>query len=303
MKFRKTLASEWSLHLMLLPAFVLLLIYAYLPMIGALIAFQNFVPSGGLLQFFKQEWVGLDNFRMFFGLRDTWQVLSNTVSIALMKIAANIVVPLFLALLLNELASTAFKRATQTIVYIPYFLSWVILSGILVDILSPSDGIINKVITGLGGKPIFFLGSNKTIQGVFVASNVWKDAGYNLVIYLAALTSIEREQYEAAQVDGATYTQQMLFITLPNMLPIIILLSVLGMGNILNAGFDQVFNLYSPIVYKKADIIDTYVYRIGMDQLQYSLSAAMGLFKSVVSLVFISTSFYLAGKFANYKIF
>ena len=303
MKIKRTLGSEWPLHLMLLPAVALLAVYAYLPMVGALIAFQDFVPSGGLMQFFHQDWVGLDNFRLFFGLRDTWQVLENTVVIALMKIIANIVVPLFLALLLNELKSTFFKRATQTIVYIPYFLSWVILSGILVDILSPTDGIVNKVIAAFGKQPVFFLGSNSTIRGVFVMSNVWKDAGYNLVIYLAALTSIEREQYEAAEVDGANHTQQMTRITLPNMLPIIILLTVLGMGNILNAGFDQVFNLYSPIVYKNADIIDTFVYRIGFDQLQYSLSAAMGLFKSVVSLLFIASSFYLAGRFANYRIF
>lgn len=303
MRMIKTFKREWNLHVMLLPAVALLLVYAYLPMVGALIAFQDFVPSGGLLQFFKQDWVGLENFQLFFGLRDTWQVLMNTVSIALMKIIANIIVPLVLALLLNELKSTPFKRATQTILYIPYFLSWVILSGILVDILSPTDGIINKVIVALGGKPVFFLGSNSTIQGVFVASNVWKDVGYNLVIFLAALTSIEREQYEAAEVDGANFKQLMFHITLPNMLPIIILLTVLGMGNILNAGFDQVFNLYSPIVYQKSDIIDTFVYRIGIDQLQYSLSAAMGLFKSVVSLVFITVSFYLAGRFANYKIF
>lgn len=303
MKIKRTLGSEWPLHLMLLPAVALLAVYAYLPMVGALIAFQDFVPSGGLMQFFHQDWVGLDNFRLFFGLRDTWQVLENTVVIALMKIIANIVVPLFLALLLNELKSTFFKRATQTIVYIPYFLSWVILSGILVDILSPTDGIVNKVIAAFGKQPVFFLGSNSTIRGVFVMSNVWKDAGYNLVIYLAALTSIEREQYEAAEVDGANHTQQMTRITLPNMLPIIILLTVLGMGNILNAGFDQVFNLYSPIVYKNADIIDTFVYRIGFDQLQYSLSAAMGLFKSVVSLLFIASSFYLTGRFANYRIF
>lgn len=303
MKTKKILAREWPLHIMMLPALALLLVYAYLPMVGILIAFQNFVPSGGLMQFFKQEWVGLDNFKFFFGMRDTYQVLGNTIIIAILKIITGIAVPLVLALMLNEVKSILFKRATQTIVYIPYFLSWVILGGILIDLLSPSDGFLNKLVTAFGYEPVYFLGRNDTIQSVLVASNVWKEVGYNLVIYLAALTGIERTQYEAAEVDGAGHIKQMIFITLPNLLPMIILLTVLSMGNILNAGFDQIFNLYSPIVYQKSDIIDTFVYRIGIEQLQYSLSTAMGLFKSVVSLIFVTTSFYLAGKFANYKIF
>jgi len=303
MKFKKIMSSEWSLHMMMLPAVILLAVFSFLPMVGIVIAFQNFIPSGGLLQFFKQQWVGFENFRFVFGMRDTLQVLRNTVSIALLKIVAGILVPLILALLLNEVKNKYFKRATQTIVYIPFFLSWVILGGILIDILSPSDGILNKVIVALGHKPIFFLGSNDTIQGVLVASNVWKEAGYHLVIFLAALTAIDATQYEAAEVDGAGHLQKMIFITIPNLMPIIILLSVLSMGNILNAGFDQVFNLYSPIVYDKADIIDTFVYRIGLEQLQYSLSTAMNFFKSVVSLILISVSFYLAKRFANYRIF
>ncbi|HWT75362.1 MAG TPA: ABC transporter permease subunit [Mobilitalea sp.] len=300
---KKILKNEWPLHVMMLPALIILLVYSYLPMVGIVIAFQDFVPSGGLGQFFKSEWVGLDNFTYIFGMEDTYRVLANTVVIALMKIIAGIIVPLVLALMLNEVRSTFFKRTTQTIVYIPFFLSWVILGGILIDLLSPTDGFVNQIIMAFGHKPVYFLGDLHTIQGVLVASNIWKEVGYNMVIFLAALTGIDQSQYEAAKVDGAGHLKQLLYITLPNILPMIILLTVLSMGNILNAGFDQIFNLYSPVVYDKADIIDTFVYRIGMQQLQYSMATAMGVFKSLVSLVFVSASFYLAKKFANYQLF
>nr|WP_289767766.1 ABC transporter permease subunit [uncultured Acetatifactor sp.] len=295
--------SEWPLHVMLLPAIVLLIIFAYLPMVGIVISFQDFVPSGGMKGFFTSQWVGLDNFKYVFGMKDFRQVLVNTLVIAILKIAAGIAVPLVLALMLNKVKNRAFKKATQTIVYVPYFLSWVVLGGILVDILSPTGGIVNTLITALGHEPVYFLGDPNTIRGTLVVSEVWKGCGYNMVIFLAALTAIDQSQYEAAKVDGAGYFKQMLYITLPGILPQIVLVTVLGLGNILNAGFDQVFNLYSPIVYEKADIIDTYVYRLGMLNLQYSVSTAVGLFKSVISFILIALSFTLAKKFANYQIF
>lgn len=300
---RTIMKSEWPLHVMLLPAIILLAIFAYLPMVGIVMAFQDFVPSGGLKGFFTSEWVGLENFKYIFGMKDFWQVMINTLVIAVMKIVAGIFVPLVLALMLNEVGNRVFKKATQTIVYVPYFLSWVVLGGILVDILSPSGGIVNSVISALGHEPIYFLGDPNTIRGTLVASEVWKGCGYNMVIFLAALTAIDQSQYEAARVDGAGYFKQMLYITLPGILPQIVLVTVLGLGNILNAGFDQVFNLYSPIVYEKADILDTFVYRLGMLNLQYSVSTAVGLFKAVISFVLISISFTLAKKFANYQIF
>lgn len=300
---RTIMRSEWPLHVMLLPAIVLLIIFAYLPMVGIIIAFQDFVPSGGMKGFFTSEWVQLDNFKYIFGMKDFRQVLVNTLVIAILKIVAGIAVPLVLALMLNEVKNWAFKKATQTIVYVPYFLSWVVLGGILVDILSPTSGIVNTLITALGHEPVYFLGDPNTIRGTLVVSEVWKSCGYNMVIFLAALTAIDQSQYEAAKVDGAGYFKQMLYVTLPGILPQIVLVTVLGLGNILNAGFDQVFNLYSPIVYEKADIIDTYVYRLGMLNLQYSVSTAVGLFKSVISFILITLSFTLAKKFANYQIF
>lgn len=299
----KNLRTEWPLHLFLLPAVILLLIFSYFPMVGILIAFQDYVPSKGWDLFFKSEWVGLDNFRYIMSMPGFWTAMRNTLVIAIQKILVNIFVPLILALLLNEVKNTLFKKSVQTIVYIPYFFSWVILGGILMDILSPTNGIVNHALKALGLNTINFLGNPDTIRPVFIVSNIWKEVGYNTVIFLAALTSIDPALYEAASVDGAGYTKQMLHITLPSMLPMILLVTVLGMGNILNAGFDQVFNLYSPVVYDTADIIDTFVYRIGMNELQYSVSTAISLFKSVISIIMIASSFHLAKKYAGYKIF
>lgn len=299
----KNLRTEWPLHLFLLPAVILLLIFSYFPMVGILIAFQDYVPSKGWDIFFKSEWVGLDNFKYIMSMPGFWSAMRNTLTIAVQKIVVNIFVPLILALLLNEVKNALFKKSVQTLIYIPYFFSWVILGGILTDILSPVNGIVNQFLQILGFDKVNFLGNPNTIQPVFIVTNIWKEVGYNTVIFLAALTSIDPALYEAASVDGAGYTKQMLHITLPSLLPMILLVTVLGMGNILNAGFDQVFNLYSPVVYETADIIDTFVYRIGMDELQYSVSTAINLFKSVISIILISTSFHLAKKYAGYKIF
>lgn len=229
--------------------------------------------------------------------------MGNTVVIAIQKIVSNIFVPLVMALLLNEVGHRGFKKMVQTLIYIPYFFSWVILGGILADILSPVDGILNNIIQFFGGESVNFLGNPDTIQPVFVVTNIWKEVGYNTVIFLAAMTNIDPGLYEAAALDGAGRWKQTLHITIPSIMPMILLVSVLGMGNILNAGFDQVFNLYSPVVYETADIIDTFVYRIGMDELQYSVSTAIGLFKSVISFILIMSSFYLAKKYAGYRIF
>lgn len=297
------LKNEWEFHLMLLPAILLLLVFSYFPMVGIVIAFQDFVPSGGIGQFFASEWIGLENFEYIFGMSDFQSALINTLVIAVWKIVTLIVVPLLFALLLNEVKNRFFKKTVQTVIYAPYFLSWVILGGILIDILSPSSGFVNRIISSLGGTPIYFLGDNKYIRSVLIISNIWKEAGYNTVIFLAALTSIDQSSYEAAAIDGAGRWKQMLHITLPGILPMVMLVTILGLGNVLNAGFDQVLNLYSPITYEKADIIDTFVYRIGLRQLQYSVSTAIGLFRAVVSFILISVSFKLAIKYANYEIF
>ncbi|MBO9604555.1 MAG: sugar ABC transporter permease [Paenibacillaceae bacterium] len=285
---------------MMLPAFLLVLIYCYVPMVGVVIAFQRFLPGRGL---FGSKWIGWENFRYLLDMPDMMQVLWNTLSIATMKIVVGEIVPIVVALMLNEVRQIWFKRTVQTLIYFPYFLSWVILGGVLIDILSPSHGIVNQMLGWFGIEPIFFLGSNAWFPSTMVVSHVWKEFGFATVVYLAALTSINPSLYEAAVIDGANRWKQTLHITLPGMVPIILLMTTLSLGNVLNVGFDQIFNLYSPSVYQSGDIIDTLVFRIGLQNAQYGVATAVGLFKSVVSLLLISTAYAVSYRMANHRIF
>ena len=214
-----------------------------------------------------------------------------------------LLVPIVFALLLNEVRNRLFKRTVQTIVYLPYFLSWVVLGGIFIDMLSPSTGIVNQIIKALGGEEIFFLGDNRYFQGTLIATDIWKNFGYGAIVYLAAILGIDSNLYEAAQIDGANRWQQTWHVTLPGMKMIIVLMLVLSLGNVLNAGFDQVFNLYNVSVYESGDILDTFVYRLGLLNAQYGPATAVGLFKSLVSTLFISVSYFLAYKIGDYRIF
>lgn len=297
---RRTSTATLPLHLMLLPALILVFIYHYIPMAGIIMSFQDYVPVKGIR---GSEWVGWDNFSYVFSLPDTIEVFWNTLFIATMKIIAGTIVPISVALLLNELGNRIFKRSIQTLIYIPHFLSWIILGGILLDLLSPSEGMVNRVLMWIGLEPIFFLGDNNWFPFTLVISNEWKEFGFSTIVYLAALTGINPALYEAAVMDGAGHWKRMWHITLPGMLPIIILMATLSLGQILNAGFEQVFVLYSPQVYESGDIIDTMVYRMGLVSAQYSFATAVGLFKSVISLLLISISYWMAYRYANYRIF
>lgn len=294
------LMKEMPLHLMILPALVLLFIFAYIPMFGIIMGFEKYVPAKGIL---GSEWVGFGNYVYLMNLPDTFQILFNTVYIAFMKIVAGIIVPVVFALLINEVSKGYIKRTVQTVIYLPYFLSWIILSGIMIDILSPSQGIVNHVIASLGIEPIFFLGNAKWFPYIIVISDVWKNFGFGTIIYLASLTSIDPTYYEAAVIDGAGRWKQTVYVTLPGILPIVVLMTTLSLGNVLNAGFDQIFNLYSPSVYSTGDIIDTMIYRIGMKDAQFGVATAVGFFRSVVSFIFVVMSYKLAGKYAGYKVF
>lgn len=297
---RKKMSSEiLTYNLMLMPGLIMRIIFCVIPLFGAVIAFQNYVPAKGIL---GSEWVGLDNFKFMFQIPNSWQVLSNTVIIAVAKIITGIVVPVVFALLLNEARNGIFKRAVQTIVYLPHFLSWVILGGIFSTMFS-LDGIVNQIVMMFGGDPIMFLGSNAWFRPIIILTDIWKNFGYGAIVYLAALTSIDPTLYEAAAIDGAGRMKQLLHVTLPALVPTIILMTTLSLGQVLNAGFDQIFNMYSPLVYETGDIIDTYVYRLGLVDMQFSLSTAVGLLKSLVSSVLIIVSYVLANKFAGYKIF
>ena len=286
---------------MLLPGVVLTLIFAYVPMAGIVIAFQRFIPAKGL--FGDQQFVGFGNFEYMLSMPNISSVLRNTVVIACGKIIFGTLVSIVVSLMLNEVRSRKFKRSVQTMIYFPYFLSWVIFAGILIDILSQKNGIVNDFIELLGMQRRFFLGDSSLFQGTMIATDVWKTFGFGSVIYLATITGIDPTLYEAAAIDGAGRWRQTLHITLPGMQMIIILLLVLDLGNVLNAGFDQIFNLYSPAVYSTGDIIDTLVYRIGLLDVKYGPATAVGLFKSVVSFVLVSVSYYSAYKFFDYRIF
>jgi putative aldouronate transport system permease protein len=286
-------------YFMLLPGFVWLLLISIIPMFGIVIAFQDFNPGRG---FFHSEWIGWENFEYMFSLNDTKVIFFNTVFIAVMKIAGNLIVPLVFAIMLNELRLMAVKRWIQTIVYLPHFLSWVILSGILLDIFS-YKGPVNTLLNLFGADPVLFFARADLFPFIVVGSDVWKEFGFNTIIYLAALTGINPSLYEAASIDGATRLRRIWHVTLPGLRTTVVLLAVLSLGNVLNAGFDQIFNLYNPLLYSTGDIIDTWVYREGLLNMQYGLATAVGLLKSVVSFILIVVSYLLASKFANYRIF
>lgn len=299
-KKRWNMKRNWPLHMMLVPAVLLAIIFQYVPMAGIVIAFQDFKPWLG---FTGSKWVGWDNFRYLFLYPDVGQVIWNTLVIAVFKIIAGLIAPLSFAVLLNEIRWVGFKRVSQTLVYLPHFMSWVILGGILLDILSPQGGMVNKLVVALGGEPIFFLGDGTWFRITIIVSDVWKEFGFGTIVFLASLSGINPALYEAAEVDGANRWKQTVHITLPALLPITIVVLTLSLGNILNAGFDQVFNLYNPLVYDKGDIIDTFVYRLGILNGKMSFATTVGLFKSVVATILIVVSYRLADKFANYRVF
>lgn len=262
-------------------------------------AFQNYKP---LLGFSKSNWVGFEQFRYIFTVPSFWSAFRNTFIIAFFKIILNILVPLILSLLLNELSGRRFKQLVQTTVFIPYFFSWAILGGMVIEIFS-YDGAVNNLIASLGGEPIAFLVSNAWFRPIIIGSDVWKGIGYNTVLFLAAITNVDPTLYEAAMVDGAGRVKQLTKITLPSITSMIVLLTILGLGGILNAGFEQILILYNPIVERTVDILDTFVYRLGIVSTQYSAAAAAGLFKSIVSMIFVGASYWVAYKTTEYRVF
>lgn len=295
----KTLRKTWPFHVMLLPSMIFLLLFSYVPMAGIVMAFQDYKPWLG---FTGSEWVGLDNFRYLFERQDSVQVIWNTLIIAVLKLVFNLFVPFVFALLLNEIRRVRLQRTIQTMVYLPHFLSWVILGGILIDLLA-TDGFVNRILSTFGVQPIFFLGDNDWFRFTVIVSDVWKEFGYNTIIFLAALAGINPALYEAAEMDGASRFRQTLHITIPSIVPIAAVVGTLALGNVLNAGFDQIFNLYNPLVYEKGDIIDTFVYRTAILNGEMGFGTAIGLFKSVISMVLILLSYRAAYKWANYRIF
>lgn len=296
---KKNWQKDWQLHLMILPGLLFILIFKYMPLGGITIAFKEFLPGKGI---WGSPWVGLENFEYMLALPDTKRVMWNTLFIAAAKILINFPVPIIISILLNEVKNHRFKRSVQTIIYLPYFISWVILAGIIQDLFA-KEGLINQFLGIFGAEPVFFLGNKYAFLGVLIGTDVWKNFGYNTVVYLAAITGIDETLYEEAKIDGANRFQQIWNVTLPGIAPIVVLMMILNLGNVLNAGFEQIFNLYNPLVYETADIIDTFVYRISLVEANYSLGTAVGLLKSVVSFILIVTSYKIANKYSDYTVF
>jgi putative aldouronate transport system permease protein len=279
------------IFLMLLPGIIWYAIFHYGPMYGVQLAFKDFQIMSGIN---GSPWVGLKHFeRMFTGSGDFLNVMRNTLLISAYNIIFGFPAPIILALLFNEVRISWFKRITQTISYLPHFLSWVVLSGLLVVILSPTTGIVNFMLNLIGVEPKYFLGDPSYFRFTLIVSNIWKEVGWGTIIYLAALAGIDPHLYEAAVMDGAGRWKQTVHITLPGIMSVIAIMFIFRVGHILDAGFDQILNMYNPAVYSVADILDTYVYRVGLTQLQYSFTTAVGLFKNVVGLVLLISANYL----------
>lgn len=294
------LKRELPLYAMITPAFILVLIYSYGAMMYTVIAFQRFIPTAGVL---GSDWIGFGNFTTLFNMPTFWPIIRNTMVIAFSKMVGLIIVPVVFALLLNEVRSTFAKRGIQTMVYLPHFISWVVLAGIFRDMMSPSTGLINLTIMRFGFEPIFFLGDQFWFPITMIVTDVWKGFGFGSIIYLAGLTGIDPALYEAAEIDGANRWKQTIHVTIPGITSLIVLLSVLSLGNILNGGFDQIVNLYSPVVYATGDILDTFIFRLGIENAQFALATTAGLFRSGVSLIFVVVGYYLADRLAGYRIY
>lgn len=280
---------HWMLYAMLIPGLFFLFIYKLLPLYGLQIAFKDykiFAADNPIASMGASPWVGLKHFTRLFGSSQFIKVLRNTLVINFEKILWLFPIPICCAILLNEIRNKAYQRLCQTLIYVPYFFSWILIFGIFYSLLG-SYGIINNLIVACGGKKISFFGDTGVFRSVLVFTEGWKEIGYNTVIYLAAITGIDMELYEAARIDGANKWQQIWHMTMPGLLPTIVLMLILKVGHILTTGFEQILVFYSPAVYDVADVIETYVYRLGIGQADFSLATALGLFNAVIAFILI----------------
>ena len=287
-----------ALALMLLPTIAYFVIFRYIPMVGLQIAFKDYKMGLGI---WGSPWNGLQNFTRAFNTPTFARALWNTIVISVYKTVIGFPAPIILALMLNELRHMRFKRVVQTISYLPHFLSWIVLAGLFMNILNPNTGMINYILTNWFGleKGIYFLGNASYFRGTLVVTDVWKGVGWGSILYLAGISGIDPGLYEAAICDGAKRWQRIWYITLPCLAPTITIMLILNVGGILDAGFDQVFNLYNSAVYSTGDIIDTYVYRYAFQQMQYSFSAAVGLFKNGIGFLLVIGTNYIARKISD----
>lgn len=282
-----------ALYLISIPGILYFIIFKYVPLAGSVIAFQDYNIFKGIM---GSEWVGFKHFIMMFEHQDFLRILTNTALIGLYDLIIAFPAPIILALLLNEIRLVIYKRLLQTLVYMPHFLSWVVIAGMSVAILSPSTGILNQFLGLFGIEPIYFLGENSYIRGLLVGTGIWRDTGYGTILYLAALAGINPELYESAQMDGANRWKQTLKITLPALIPTIMILFLLHIGKFLDFGFERVWVFLNALNMDNGEILDTYIYRAGLLSQQYSYTTAVGLFKSVIGLVLVIGGNYFSKK-------
>ncbi len=285
---------DWDLYLLLVPGILFLLLFKYAPMYGITIAFKDFNIFDG---YSASPWVGWKHFEKLFSSPDFLHVFKNTVILSFLKIGILFPLPILIALLLNELRHMVFKRTVQTIIYLPHFLSWVIVSGLFIDLLSSNGGLVNKALVMMGLEPIAFFMDNSVFRSVLITSAGWKETGWSTIVYLAAFATIDPGLYEAAKIDGAGRLKQLWHITLPGIAPIILLMFILRLGSILEAGTEQILVMYNPTVYKVADVIGTYVYRMGLGNQDYSFTTAVGVFESVIAFTLVLTGNALSRKY------
>lgn len=287
---------RWA-YILLIPVIAFFIVFHYVPMYGIVLAFKKYAIRKGIL---GSPWIGLTNFERLFGSAMFLRTVRNTVLISAYRIIFGFPMPILFALMLNEITNTKFKKTVQTISYLPHFISWVILGGIITELLSPTRGAINYLLQLLGFEPVYFMANSQYYRPILVISGIWKEMGWSSIIYLAAIAGIPTEQYEAAAIDGASRLKCMWYITLPSIMSVVSIQLIMSVGGILSAGFDQVFNTYNSLLYETGDIIDTYAYRVGLEgKMDYSLSTAISLFKNGIGFVLVIGTNWAAKKLSH----
>ena len=284
---------------LLLPGLLYFIIFKYGPMGGIVVAFQDFSPFLGIEGIIEGEWVGLKHFQNFVQRYYFWNVMRNTVVISFLRLIFGFPAPIILALLLNEVRHVRFKKTVQTISYLPHFISWVVAAGLVAQMLSPQSGLLNAVRVSFGLEPVLYLAKEEYFRRILVTSAIWKGVGWGTIVILASLSGVNPELYESAELDGAGRLAQTWYITLPSIAAVVSILFIFRIGDIMDAGFEQILLLYSPVVYSVGDIIDTYVYREGLQQANYSFAAAVGVFKSIIALILIVVTNTLAKRLGH----
>ena len=301
-RLAKRFFQQWDLQIMVIPAIIMVIIFSYFPMWGILTAFQDYSPAKG---FFGSDWVGFKHFRMFFNAPEFWQIMRNTIVISLLKLIIAFPAPIILALMLNEVKNAAFKRIVQTVSYLPHFISWVIVSGFVISLLSVDNGSVNLLLEKLNliEEPIHWLSIPEYFWGILISTGIWKDIGFGAIVYLAAIAGVDPHMYEAAEIDGAGRMRKLFSITIPSIAPVIIIFLILAVSQILNAGFEEILLLTNQgqnvVLRPVAETIDTYVYRVGIENYRFSYATAAGLFKGVISVGLLVIANWIARKLGN----